>query len=234
MNKEFGAKFKVSDDFWNKISELIKVLEIPYRITIESQNVVYSLSDFYISWIRLQKGLKRLDTEDKHFNLASNLIKRLNERAPSLFKTPLMLCAIYLDPRINFKLCITQKRGAAMDLIKIHERFTELASENNQNVINDTLDEIQAEYCNQAGVQRDRETSALLTSLTNFEAEKCDIRDSVKSFWKKKWTQISTYSSLGTYDTFCWSQPMYHKIVVLSILLLTERTSSSYGPQKLI
>lgn len=165
MNAEFGAKFKVSDGFWTKISELIEVLEIPYRATIESQKVGYSLSDFYISWLRIQKGLGRFENTEQHFNLASNLITRLDERAPSLFKTPLMLCAIYLDPRINFKLSSAQKRDAAMALIKIYERTTELNSSMNRSVINDTLDEIQAESSGQDAEQRDSNTSALLTSL---------------------------------------------------------------------
>lgn len=131
MNEDFGSKFKVSLGFWNKIAELINVLEIPYKATIESQKVGFSLSDFYISWLRIRKGLERLDSPDTYFNLATNLMKRLDARAPSLFQTPLMLCSIYLDPRINFKLSNAQKRDAAIALIKIYERNIEINSVNN-------------------------------------------------------------------------------------------------------
>lgn len=184
MNKEFGSKFEVGADFWEQIAELIDVLEIPYRATIESQKVGYSLSDFYITLIRIRKGLERVNNPDSYSSLASNLMKRLDDRAPSLFETPLMLCAIYLDPRINFKLTNAQKRDAAMALIKIYERNTELDSSNNKTAINDTLDEIQAEYCSRDGETQDKNSTALLTSLTNFETEKCDIRAPVKAFWK--------------------------------------------------
>lgn len=185
-NKEFGRKFKLSVHFWEKIEELLNVLKIPYTATVESQKTGYGLADFYISWLRIRKGLERIENPDSYFNLVMKLIIRLDERAPSLFKTPLMLCAIYLDPRINFKLNNAQKRDAAMALIQIQERTTILNEPNNKSAINDTLDEIQAECCGNNGEQRDFNTSALLASLANFEIEQmCKIRAPVKQFWKE-------------------------------------------------
>lgn len=71
----------------------------------------------------------------------------MDRRAPSLFKSPLMLCSIYLDPRISFKLCDEQRATAAMDLVKLYERIT-ISRFNSEkgNRADDTLDEIQAEY----------------------------------------------------------------------------------------
>lgn len=165
------------------MNELIDVLKIPYAATIESQKEGYGLSDFYISWLRMQKGLGRV--ENSHFfDLASKLLTRLDQRAPSLFKTPLMLCAIYLDPRINFKLSHAQKRDAALQLITIQERILALNAKNVQQTINDTLDEIQAEYCLQDGEQVDGNTSAFLESLAKFETEKVPIKHPVTQFWE--------------------------------------------------
>lgn len=110
QNKEFGKKFQVDDDFWDKLQEIESILKVPYAATVDSQAIGYGLADFYISWLRIQKGLTRLNDPSNHTNLAEKLLNRLNERAPSLFRTPLMQCAVYLDPRINFKLTKDQKR----------------------------------------------------------------------------------------------------------------------------
>lgn len=181
-NKEIGWKFFVTADFWDKLAEIEEVLKIPYIATVDSQKVGYGLADFYISWLRIEKGLQRIDS--KYTNLAEKIMNRLIERAPYLFETPLMLCAVYLDPRINFKLTREQKRDAAMALVKIHERMQKLDAADEKCTVNDTLDEIQADR-NPNAEQRDSDTTALLDSLTNFEAEKSGIRDQVTQFWRE-------------------------------------------------
>lgn len=62
--------------------------------------------------------------------------------APSLFKTPLRLCCVYLDPLIIFKITNTQKSTAAMALIKVHERIIKTEHLDKWHRANDTLDEI--------------------------------------------------------------------------------------------
>lgn len=186
QNKEFGRKFQVELDFWEKLDEIENVLKVPYTATVDSQAIGYGLADFYISWLRIQKGLARLIDQSKYTNIAEKLTNRLREREPSLFDTPLMLCAVYLDPRINFKLGTGQKRNAALKLIQIHERISALNNSNATNVMNDTLDEIQAEYRFGEGEQRDSNITALLDSVAKFETERpYDIRATVTDFWGK-------------------------------------------------
>lgn len=185
QNKEFGRKFQVELDFWEKLDEIENVLKVPYTATVDSQAVGYGLADFYISWLRIQKGLARLIDQNKYTNIAEKLAKKLREREPSLFETPLMLCAVYLDPRISFKLNASQKRNAALQLVKIHDRINALTNNNAQNFMNDTLDEIQAEYRFGEGEHRDSNVTALLDSFAQFETERpFDIRASVTDFWE--------------------------------------------------
>lgn len=182
-NEEFGHKFTVSEGFWEKATEIVEVLQIPYASTIESQRVGYGLSDFYISWLRMKKGLERCE-QTATLNLASMLLKCLEARAPSLFDTPLMLCSIYLDPRISFKLSVAQKRDAALALAKFYDRFEKLNATEKNGSINDTLDEIQAEF-RLGSNQQDSNTTAFFNSLAQFETEKpSDIRAPVMSFWQ--------------------------------------------------
>lgn len=140
----------VDDEFWDHLKEIESVLRSPYNATIEMQRIGYGLSDFYISWIRITMNLRRIENAGPKFDLAAKLREKMDRRAPSLFKTPLMMCAVYLDPRISFKLTDEQKSTSAMDLIKIHERITQAEHSNEENRANDTLDEIQAEYRSQS------------------------------------------------------------------------------------
>lgn len=182
--KEFGVNFKVEDEFWEHLTEIVSVLKSSYNATIEMQDIQSNgLSDFYISWLRIIKNLGRIEESKPKFDLATKLKEKMELRAPSLFKTPLMLSAIYLDPRIMFKLSAQEKSTAAMDLIKIHERLTNDQS-NEGNGVNDTLDEIQQEYnaqnCELSSTDR------LLKEISLYETEKLhDIRAPVMDFWDK-------------------------------------------------
>lgn len=197
QNKDFGRKFQVEDDFWDKLQEIESILKVPYTATIDSQAIGYGLADFYISWLCIRKGLSRSIEHSNHTNLAEKLMHRLSEREPSLFQTPLLLCAVYLDPRIHFKLSTIQKRDAALALIKIHERISALAF-NDRNIINDTLDEIQAEYQFGDGEQRDINTTALLESFAKFETETpYDIRAPVTQFWERNEHKYSLLEPLA-------------------------------------
>lgn len=150
------------------------------------QRVGYGLSDFYIGWLRVKKNLQRLVRNELKFDLAKELIKHMEKRAPSLFKTPLLLCSVYLDPRMMKTLSDEQKASAAMDLVKINERFAEsdrLSTDTNK--FSDTLDEIQEEFeaCNN-GNQSD--TDLLLKEISIYETEKVyDIRAPVMQFWQE-------------------------------------------------
>lgn len=176
---EFGYKFQVDDEFWTEVQEIVTVLQPGYDMTIEMQRVGYGLSDFYISWLRVKKNLERIINGEPRFNLARNLIENMDKRAPSLFNVPLFLCAVYLDPQIMFSLSASQKAEAAMDLIKLHERF--YGSKNTNQGMDNTLDEIANDLDSQ-DVQSDKNN--LHVEIVAYQSEKrCDIRQPVMSFW---------------------------------------------------
>lgn len=150
------------------------------------QRVGYSLSDFYISWIRITKNLLRIHNNGPNFNLATKLIQKMEQRAPSLFQSPLMLCAIYLDPRISFKLSDEQKAKAAMDLLKIHERISNASDMDEKQQVNDTLDEIQEEYRANNIESQQSSSDSLFKEMSIYEIEKpYDIRAPVMKFWEE-------------------------------------------------
>lgn len=73
----------VTEQFWDDVAEIVSVLQSPYNATKEMQRIGYGISDFYISWTRMQKSLTRLILNSK-FDLANVLIEKMDIRAPSL------------------------------------------------------------------------------------------------------------------------------------------------------
>lgn len=185
--KDFGHKFDVDAVFWQEVEEIVAVLKPAYQFTTEMQRDGYGLSDFYIGWIRVTINLTRIKNKQPKFDLASKLLQNMEIRSSSVFNAPLMLCAIYLDPRIMYKLTDEQKAKAATDLLKIHERVSDVfrKSAGQDCSINDTLDEIHDDYRAQHNASH-CSSQEILQMLSIYETEKPhDIRAPVMDFWLK-------------------------------------------------
>lgn len=187
QNKEFETKFQTDETFWKQVDEIVTTLKAPYEATINMQAVGYSMSDFYITWLRVQKNLERVTNQNPQFDLAPKLLEKMAERAPPLFENPLMVAAVYLDPRIMVKLDITQKAFAQTSLIEFHDRITQMINiERSKKNPNDTLDEIQGECMDQA---EDFPTNSRIPLMQQFEAyertKPYDIKAPLMEFWEK-------------------------------------------------
>lgn len=185
--EDFGSKFAVGEEFWEEVSEIVSVLRAAYNFTVEMQRTGYGLADFYIGWIRVTINLKRIQNSAPRFDLASTLLESMERRATALFKSPLLLCAVYLDPRIMYKLSDEQKATAATDLLKIHARIKDAAGLNvDQDCsANNTLDEIQADYRKKQN-ENQGSNAEILQIFSLYENEKpYDIRAPVMEFWEE-------------------------------------------------
>lgn len=177
-NEEFGYKFQVDERFWSDIEEIITVLEPAYKFTVEMQKVGYGLADFYIGWLRVKKNLRR---HSAHFDLAAKLIQHMEKRSKSLFETPLLLCSVYMDPRMMFTLNAEQKAEAAMNLVKIYKRMVDTNQAVHQHQVNDTLDEIREDFQQD---QNQGNSDHLIQALSLYETEPAtDIHEPVMKFW---------------------------------------------------
>lgn len=186
-DREFGDQFETNDDFWEQITEIILVLKPLYIATKEMQKVGYGLSDFYISWLRIEKGLARVNSNGAILNLAVELTKALEARRSDLLNTPSMLAALYLDPRVKFKLDSFQKELAVLHLKKLYIRMEELKA-NPAEVVerkNTTLDELNEEYALLQNEFEEIDTGELMLSLARYdEIKHIDFNREVMDFWK--------------------------------------------------
>lgn len=186
-NKEFGRKFNTTDYFWSKVDEILKVLKPLYIVTKDMQKVGYGLADFYVSWLRIDKSLDRICVEGTLLNLASQLKKALQEYKQQLFDTPSMAAAVFLDPRIKFKLTNEQKECATLYLKKLHVRMHQLKGGEGEldNSRDNTLDELNEDFVAIHGETDELDTSVFLLELAKYDAVKhVDFKHRVMDFWK--------------------------------------------------
>lgn len=179
--EEFGYKFEVDAQFWEKVEELCAVLQPLYDLTINMQKVGFGLADFYIGWLRVKKKLQRILKSQPQFDLAANLISCMDRRAPSLFDSPLFLCAVYLDPRMMMCLSDEQRAAAAFDLTNIQERIRNSGSYESKSP-NNTLDEIVQDFRPQNNTNHSQN---LIQEMSIYELEApADINQPVMTFWE--------------------------------------------------
>lgn len=185
---EFGYKFEADDLFFSQITEIINVLKSLYFATKEMQRIGYGLADFQVSWLRIERNLQRIMAEGTMLNLVTELADALNKRKADVFNTPSMVAAIYLDPRVKFKLNNSQKELAILHLKKLHIRLNELnaVEPEEKNIANNTLNELNEEFEVMNGNCEEVDTSQLMLLFAIYDNVKhIDIKCSVMDFWKK-------------------------------------------------
>lgn len=106
-----------------EIKELSSALKIPYDVTVEMQAKSFSLSDFYGTWLAVERRLKNLISDTSRCtDFAETLLQKIDMRGPSLLNTEAMLCAVYLDKRFEFKLTPCERNIAKASLTKLFHR----------------------------------------------------------------------------------------------------------------
>lgn len=105
------------------IGEIVEALKIPFEVTVLSQNVSFTLSDFYGCWLKIARRLEKMAANpNQKTDFAKTLLSKIEERKSSLLNNEAMLCAVYLDKRFDFKLSADEKTIAKHALEKLFER----------------------------------------------------------------------------------------------------------------
>lgn len=184
-DKEFGQKFTTDEGFWEKVNEILLVLKPLYIATKDMQRVGYGLADFRISWLRVHKNLERINTDGTLLNLTTKLTEALKAREAEIFNTPLMLAAIYMDPRIKHQLSAREKECATLCLKTIFNRLQNQTTESEDELQNNTLDELNAEFAaSQSEHPVEPCVEDLIVLLASYDSVKrIDIKREVMDFW---------------------------------------------------
>lgn len=197
---------------WGALEEMKEVLHIPYLTTILLQKQDFTLSDFYGCLQIIELSLKRLIGRSQRTvtNLAERLLQCINNRKSKLVDTPLMLCAVFLDPRYK---CTIEANHEKVQLAKmtIEHIWTRLKmvkgvesnddEEETPTEKKKTIEDYYADldqYLNQTlGLQpsiiesdNSHEKNAIVNSISKYEASIQGLRlkssDSVHDFWESR------------------------------------------------
>lgn len=167
--------FEVTISQWSKIVEIKDVLKVPADATVIIQKPSFTLSDFFCTWIRMEVRLERTKQSRIQCTDFANILKqKLNERKCSVLKHPTMLCAIYLDPRLQEELNDNEVQIAKITLANLHQRIINLqttcvADPEEEDKMNTSLEEYFAQKRQQkATVNHTCERSKFMQLLDSF------------------------------------------------------------------
>lgn len=202
---------------WDVLKELNRVLKVPYLVTKMLQKEDFTLSDFFGCFKIITMQLNKMIAEPgrKYTRLAEKLLHTLYQRKSKLVDHPLMICALYLDPRYKCEVVNDQDKVklAKLTLENIWERLKLLKNENeigetpnevpvaietdqneNMNTFYEELDEmygnlgINSGSGNHSSETSNRDKSIIAVALSNYEnstVHRMKSSESVCTFWEK-------------------------------------------------
>lgn len=160
MNEaEFVKKIKdylLTEDEWIAIEKLIFILKPFYEYTIRLQSKDCTLSDFYGYWMAISH---KLQGTSHHVELVEKLGYQMNQYKDQLLENPVLVSAVYLDPRYQ-----------QTDNIQTNDDFIAY------------LDSLGS--CVNTTIHHEPETEKQITTmLKNFDGTQKDLNTSVLEFW---------------------------------------------------
>lgn len=204
MVKYFAKKEKACNLLLNKfniLKELIYILKIPYRATLEYQNKNLTLSDVYGRWIAMLLHLNACSSKASFkTGLAQCLHTALQKRKEVIFSNPLISCALFLDPRFHVVIARDQMKmyEARENLLKIWRRMHVLHAnaqnsnnleESGKSSINGSFEFDEAAAMNQflgrsEPSEDDNKTIDIEAILDSFQPDALPVDSSVLDYWE--------------------------------------------------
>lgn len=105
-------------DEWLEVERLVGVLKPFNKYTQKLQAVNCTLSDFFGFWIAIRRHMEKNDHP-----LKLTILTEMQARESQLLDNPILLAAIYLDPRFQCFLCSGKKEIASALLRNVHLRL---------------------------------------------------------------------------------------------------------------
>lgn len=183
------------------LREIVHILAIPYKATIELQRYDLSLSDAYGSWLKMELHLKNKQRRATRTGLENKLLVALSERKNRhrIFKNPLMKAALYLDPRFRRLITISHEDTdeAKETLRSISNRLIVLSEgrlSDNMNQSNESDDSFDAQkefdrYFNRTAPVDSNIQSDFEAVLDSYDPPPMKIDASLLKYWHDSYDQ---------------------------------------------
>lgn len=114
VDKELVA---IDDSDWLIIDEIIKILELPFILTVKLQSNQFVIADFFAEWKKLALKLRKINSNGKTV-LAQNLRSEMNEKGDLFGDNDVILSCIYLS-RYQALLSASEKERAVNHLTMV-------------------------------------------------------------------------------------------------------------------
>lgn len=184
---------------WPELKDLVRILSIPYKATIDLQRQNLTLSDTYGIWFEIKLRLQRtIDNRTSDTGLADILLDKFIGRYGEIYNNPAMKAAIFLDPRYRFgmmrdRLFVDDAKEFIKDM---HRRLSylkgienETVSRTNDNNLSDDFEnfDVQSEmnryWDSQASNSELNHLSDFDAALDAFDPPKLLLKDNLFDYW---------------------------------------------------
>lgn len=204
---------------WSVLDEMKKILHVPYLTTVLLQRNDFTLSDFHGCVQIIELKLKQMiqSTQCKLTGLAQRMLDSMNKRKSKLIDTPLMLSAVFLDPRYK---CTIEKEPEKVQLAKmtiehLWNRLKFLKGEKEQEVPAAKEESMGAFYAEldlhlneSLGLHESSSTdnfnnkSMIINAITKYETSISGFRmksgESIHAFWESKKTEFGVLYEIAS------------------------------------
>lgn len=120
-------KVQLSDEEWDCIEEISKILEPFAHLTTMMQKQTISLSDFFGGWAKVEMKLQKFHGS----NLQEKLIFEMAARKEALFNNSVLNAAVFLDPRYQKFMPEQNKQNAIRYLENLYGKMETIRRNNN-------------------------------------------------------------------------------------------------------
>lgn len=212
----------IDDDFWDQVEELVDTLEFPYLATKAMEKRDFCYTDLYLWWLRMELKFDEIIADSPKFNFASTLKRNIEARKAALFNTPIMMTALYLDPRFKNQLTTEKTAVAAETLQKLFIQTKSKPAPSPHPGLNAIDRQIEAQVLNTCNHTQQNEANwraELTMAMSNYNTARItDINRTALEFWKEN---KSVYPQLYELSRIIFS--------IASSISETERTFSAFS-----
>lgn len=220
IDKTKKMKNVLTEFEWKVIEEVVDVMHPAYELMKKMQKDSFTLSEFFSTWTLIKFSMRRHEMKPNLLtDLSTEMQKHMLSYEPRLFMNPLLLCCLYLDPRVSIVLEQMDDQGrqrkavAKSEVTKVYQR---LKNQNNEPDIPNNnhfscfvdleadlevyLDSLQP---NTSSIEQDSLAADLMTlelECIEFEKEKrLPLKSNILQFWelnKKKYPILFSVSQV--------------------------------------
>lgn len=192
-----------TDHEWKVIEDVVQIMTPSYLKMKFMQSEAFGLSDFYGAWLFIKCSFHGFENRVGNVtDLEKNMMLKMKSYESELLLNPLLLSAVYLDPRFGLTLKGEEKIVARSKLAEVFKRLNDMqqTEDNNIATVSNTMVSF-SEYLNSyarsrnSQAQRTHTDTALFTDemlaleqdLNDFENEETlPPETDILLFWEKK------------------------------------------------